>query len=401
MTPTDTTRVTDALDMRAIRKGLQNTDYDVDENASRSVFNNWIADLDGERDDFIEQLKPSAKVAKLQPWSTKLSGITETESDDIAVNADSLTVRGAHYYDSFFHYTNHTTWVFGIQWLSGTLKQIHENATSADEAQEILRSHCKDLSEPMYQMAAEEIPSPVIGNVDGSESPRLFHFENKDHLYVEYWTEGSEQDTFDVNTGDYKVAQTLQRTCFRIHLDSGLVEITGDASRGPNKDALKAFLERLGGNPVIGDVNIGTEGIQKAKENLAFIVSLDEFDGEDAKIRFSKNDNGDVEADPYHSDTESERERVRLNMQLLYGRTQNGWELIYRKEVGQQYSDSEEVEVGQLIKDLKRSGPFKQILPLTVGLNREKSSIRFYPEEISPPTRRTIFHLFADELEWR
>jgi len=387
--------------MRAIRRGLQNTDYDVDENASRSVFNNWIADLDNERDEFIEQLKPSAKVAKLQRWSTKLSGITETGSDDIAVNADSLTVRGAHYYDSFFHYTNHTTWVFGLPWISGALEQVRENAESAEEAQKILRIQCKDLSEPMYEMAAEEEPSPLIGNVDGSESPRLFHFEDEDHLYVEYWTEGSGQEIFDVNTGDYKSAQTLQRTCFRIHLDSGLVEITGDMSRGPNKDALKAFLERLGGNPMISDVDIGMEGIQKAKEKLAFIVSLDEFDGDDAKIRFSKNKDGDVEADPVHSDTESERERVRLNMQLLYGRTQNGWELIYRKEVGQQYSDSEEVEVGQLIKDLENSGSFKEILPLTVGLNREKSSIRFYPEEISPPTRRTIFHLFADVLNWR
>jgi len=366
-----------------------------------AFFNNWIADLDNERNEFIEQLKPSAKVAKLERWSTKLSGITETGSDDIAVNADSLTVRGAHYYDSFFHYTNHTTWVFGIQGLNGALEQVRENAESAEEAQKILRSHCENLSEPMYEMAAEEIPSPVIGNIDGSESPRLFHFEDEKHLYVEYWTGGPERDIFDVNTGDYKVAQTRQRTCFRIHLDSGLVEITGDSSKGPNKDALKAFLERLGGNPMISDVDIGVDGIQKAKENLALLVSLDEFIGDDAKIRFAKNENGNVEADPYHSDTEAERERVRVNMQLLYGRTQNGWELIYPKEVGQQYSDSEEVEVGQIIKDLESSSPFKEILPLTVGLNRQKNSIRFHPEEISPPTRRSIFHLFADELNWR
>lgn len=399
MTPTETKRVTEALDMNAIRKGIADTDYDIDNEVSREEFKDWVESLDDERSDFIQQLRSSAKIAKLGQWEGKMSEVEETRSDDLDVNADAILLRGAHYYDSFFQYTNHTTWIFKIQGYNGALEEIHEEAESAAEAQDILREYCGDLSEPVYENAVEEVPAPLIGRVDGSESPRLFHFEDQDHLYVEYWTEGSKDSIFDVTTGDYKTAQSLQRTCFRIHLESGLVEIAGDNSKGPNKKALQAFLERFNGNALISNVRIGVDGIQNAKENLAVIVSLDEFIGDDAKIRFARNKSGNVEADPYHSETESDRERLRMNMQLLYGRTPDGWELIYPNEIARRYADDEEVEVGEIVSELEDS-TFEEVLPLTVGLNREKNSIRFRTTDISPSTRRSVFHLFADELNW-
>lgn len=400
MTPTEPKRVTDALDMRAIRAELGDG-YPIDTEASRSELDKWVEGLGEEEEGFLQELISSAKVTKLNQWGNKTGSIVETGSDSVEVNADALSVRGAHYYDTYFQYTDHTTWVFKIQGLSGFLSEVRETADSAKEAQELLQEHCKDLSDPMYQKAAEEIPSPLIGEVDGSESPRLLHFEDENHLFAEYWTDGGKEDIYDITTGDYKVARSLERTYFRLHLESGLVEIAGDDSKGPNKDALQAFLKHFGGNPLLGDVRIGVEGIQKAKENLALLVSLDEFLGEDAKLRFARNEKGNVEADPYHSDTESERERVRTNIQLLYGENRDGWNLIYPTEIGQQYSEDEEVKVGEIVEDLEESGPFEEVLPMTVGLNREKNSIRFRTKDISPPTRRSIFHLFADELNWR
>lgn len=402
MTPIEAKRVTDTLDMDAIRSSLQEGEYDVDTDVSRSDFDTWLEDLDDdERGNYVQNLRRDAKVSVLQQWRNKMPSIIETGSDDLELNADALSMRGTHYYDSFFQYTNHTTWVYKIQGVDGVLAEIQSEAQSPSEAQEILQAHCEDLSEPNYGEAVSDVPTALIGDVDGSESPRLFHFEDQSHLYVEYWTEGPNESVFDVETGDYKTAQGLRRTCFRIHLDSSLVEIAGDKRQGPNTNALQAFLERFNGHPILAEVRIGVTGIQNAKENLALLVSLDEFIGNDAKIRFARNEQGNVEADPYHSDTESERERLRMNMQLLYGRTRDGWELIYPPEVENQYPEVDDVEVGQVVSDLEESGPYEEILPLTVGLNRDKNSIRFRTKDLSPPTRRSVFHLVADELGWR
>jgi hypothetical protein len=247
-----------------------------------------------------------------------------------------------------------------------------------------------------------------ITNLGDTSLPRLVHFKEENHVFVQYWERGNVITKLDIETGDQKNINTVYRPTLRIHLDSGLIESTGDRTYKRNTDQIRSFLTAFNGDHTwTSPINIGS-GIEATKERLALQVSLDEFEGDkdEAKLRFARSDSvSNVEADSKHQDTEEERDRVRSNFQLILGRSPDGWGLIYKKEIDEMFSDWVPSDITpSLVKDtFLDDEPYSEIRDLTVSLNadQDKQTIRIRGKSREPSLYRAVFHIFAEELGWR
>ena len=398
----DSDSLIDSIETDAIWKGSREYSGGPDDNARRGEIKEWIRSHPDEVDSFLKTVTRGAKLYTLRGLDAKSEEIEEVTGGDASVIADALNLTQVYYYKSYFGYTDHTTWVYKLLPVGGVLEEIGEEADTAQEAQEMFRSFCRSNGFEDYYRAAGESPAPLIGNLGDKAKPRLIHFEDSDHLYVQYWSTGTMQSGFDVESGEYESINTIEQPYLRIHLESGLVEVAGDDSQAKSRyrKRLNEFIDRFG-NGVISPVSIGQSAIESVKQNVALQVSLDEFEGDDAKIQFSRGrSRGNVEADEIHETAEEERDRLRSNFQLILGKRMAEWGLIHRDQLDDRFENKDSVTVAEALSEFKEDQSYDEVVDLTLSLNRDKETFRVQKKRLSPTIRRSVFHLLAEELDW-
>lgn len=420
----DYERLISALATREIQEGVRQSDIDIREgdseeegeaNYSREEVLNYFEENPEDAEELYGDLVYGAKLRILEEWENKLEHIEGT-GDTLHVVADALNLREVCYYDSYFTYTNHTTRVYEASELGGVLGDIAEEAASATEAREMFTEFASEESDldEAYAQAAEEIPAPLIGNVGDRTRPRVVEFEDENHLYVEYWSRGNSKDGFDISTGDYTKIQTAYRAVLRVDLETGLIETTGDSSQKSNEGLVERFLSEFNGSGEVSRVHIRGDDVRETKQNLALLTTLNEFVGEDAKLRFTRNNSGNVEADPVHDEAEENRDYSRSNFQIIIGQQSNNWELVYPPEVMDEYvsegaeaetdDEGNEFDVGAVLTAMEgeedERGDYDDAMNLTLGLNSEKATFRIQKKAMSPNTRRQVFGMLAENLDW-
>jgi hypothetical protein len=395
--PSDNDRLLEALTMREVRRGLINSDLDVDEDASREEVGELLSshtDTDQLRQDIIT----GAKERLLEDTHVKTDHIEGTGQDTVVIR-DNLNLREAHYYSSFFQYADHASRTYKIEELGGVLAEIAESSNSASETEEMLRNHINDGDfDVAYAQALEEIPASIIGDLDETYRPRLVEAEDESTLHIEYWKPGKTWSTFDVETGDYEKIHTLYRAVVRVHLDSGLVETSGDSSGRSNEALVRRFLNEFNDSDSMSRIHIRGEHIREAKANLGLLTSLNEFVGEEAKVRLTRNQANNVEADPANEQMESERDYARSNFQMFIGENDGDWDLIYRVDLGEDIAEEDDVNAGEVLKALEPD--YDNVLPITLSLNSENSTFRIQKKSIDRSTRNQVFDLLAEQLGW-
>lgn len=406
-------RLIDALETQTLQRGLREAGVKLEKNGdttnvnpSRSDVRTWFQQNDGEVDTVLDDFERGTKLQTLEVLGPKTKNVEEAKGG-LNVIADALNLREVYYYKAYFGYTDHTTRVYRTE-LGGLLEEITEEAESAEQAQEMFLTYCEENNLETYKQAAEEIPAPLITNLGDNSRPRLIHFEDQNHLFVQYWKRGNIITELDIETGDLKNISTVYRPTLRLHLDSGLIESTGDRTDERNTEQIQEFLSAFNGEHTwTSPVDIRS-AIETTKDKLALQVSLDEFEGDEdeAKLRFARSDTvSNVEADSKHQDTEEERDRVRSNFQLILGRTPDGWELIYKQAIEEMFSDWDPSDVTlSRVKDMfLDEEPYSEIADFTVSLNgdQDKQTIRVLGKSREPNLYRTVFHFFADELGWQ
>lgn len=394
-------RIIDSFDTRSLQRGIQ--EYSDDESGDHSR-DEIYALLQQEKDseELKQALKHGTRLRTADSISSKLKHIEKLRTPKANAAAQRLTNSELSYYNSFFSYTNHTTRVHKVPSWDGVLSEISEEASTASEAEAIFWERFEEGEIPEeIAIAAESLPAPLIGNLKSGVRPRVLFFEDANHIYVEYWSRGDVLQGFDIDSGQHETISTPYRCYIRLHLDSRLVEAGGDRNT-PHHDEIKHLMTSLSGNPINSDIEIRANDIQTVKEDLSLVVTLDEFAGEDAKLRFARNEqDGNVQADPIHAETQESRPQIRSNFQIFLGKTSQGWELINPSSITERYTEGDTIKLASIREDLERSEAYSEVMNLTVGLNNEKSTIRIMKSALTPRTRREIFHIFADRIGWR
>lgn len=392
-------RLINALPTRDIRYGLQQSEIDIDENADRDEILSYLKNTPGDADELRQDIITGAKERVLMDWSGMLETI-EGAKTGVPVIAESLTLREAYYYDSFFNYTDHTTRAFQVSKMGGILGEIADLVDSPAAARERFIEFCEteDELDSAYTEAAEDIPAALINDLDEGYRPRLVEFENDRYMYVEYWKPGKTWSDFDIQTGDYEKINTLYRAVLRIDLQTGLIETTGDDSQQSNRNLVEKFLSEFNESTTVSRIHIRGGDIRTTKKDLALLTTLNEFVGEDAKLRFTRNKSGNVESDPAHKNAEKKRNYSRSNFQVIIGQQGDEWSLVYPVDLG--YDDDDDVSVGDVLSEFDEKDMYDDVMDLTITLDSEKATYRIQKKRMSPSTRCEVFELLADELNW-
>ncbi|ELZ05372.1 hypothetical protein C482_02441 [Natrialba chahannaoensis JCM 10990] len=390
-----------ALETRAIRRGLQiSGDEEVDPNWSRNEVLAYLDTNPSKAPDLREDIIEGAKRFYLSRNHVKPNCIEGAGPETgIEVLSDSLTLREASYYESYFKYADHTAHVYKITEFDGLLESLCE-ADTKDEVQTELESQTEaqdDLEE--YAAALNDLPAPLIGNVEDSYKPRVVQAETSDVIYVEFWKKGSKSGGFDVRTGDYKTIQGPYRAVLRVDLDNQTIEAVGDNSSNTHEGLVKRFMIDFNESASFDFIHINSGEIEDARRDLAFIATLDEFLG-DAKLRFTVNESSNVEADPAHGSAKGTRDLGKSNFRVLMG--ENGtWERIVPREYPEiDEEDENELSLNDLLKDLQDDSGYHDVLDVTIGMNSEKNSYRIQKKAINPTTRKAVFDSLANQIGW-
>lgn len=397
----DHQRLINGLAMREVRRGLINLDHEEDGDLSReevlSLLNN-----NPDASQLCREIVSGAKERILEDSHIKLGSIEDAGQGPTVIR-DSLNLRQVCYYDSYFRFADRTTRAYKIPELGGVLQDIAENGESASEARDRFLNYCESTElDQAYSRAAEEFPAPLIGDIGDDFRPYVVEFENPDNLYVEYWQKGNKESLFDIQSGDYRQIQTRYRAALRVDLSTGIIQAAGDSSQRSHEPLVERFLTEFNGSDQADRIYIQGSQIHDAKRNLALLTSLDEFLGDEAKLRFTRNQAENVEADPAHDQVNQQRENTKSNFQVFLGRTNNQWELVFPTEIDVATLESdEEITVNDIINAIDRSeNSYESIMDLTLSLDSERSTYRIQKKAISPSTRRRAFQLLVDELNW-
>ena len=408
----------DSLEMSLIRRGLHEADEGPETTASRQEIKIWVRDHPDEGREFLRELITVAKDRLLDDNESYLEFIGANQPEDKESLAETLDLFDAYYYDSFFRYTDHSTKLYDIDELGGVFADIAEQAESTDEAKKLFVEHCdeRDDIDEAYLAALDDYPAPLIGEIEYRARPRLLQFEDEDHLYLELWSIGDTFTRFDVNEGDYKKIESLARTVIRIHLDGGILEYTSDDSKKSHrKSVLTDLLDQFNqtSNPGsdqatnYGEKAITDRHIRQIKESIGVLSTLDSFRGGQANLRYSSVDDRNVETDPTHSNMERSRDYQKSHPRILIGWTGSGWDLIKKNSLVNdpnlgldEASFEEEEAVSNVVRKIREQGQYGRVRQFTIPMNTDKDTLRIWKRRCSPETRRTIFHMIADELGW-
>jgi len=408
----------DSLEMRSIRRGLYEADVGPETTASRQELKEWVQEHPDQGEAFLQELVAAAKEVLLDDNESYLEFISVNQDDEEASLTESIDLFDAYYYESFFGYTDHSTKLYSIDELGGVFADIADEAESITRAKELFRGHCqgRDDIDEAYLAALDDYPAPLIGEVEHQARPRLLKFEDPDHLYIEFWSIGDTFSKFDVNEGDYKQIESLARTVVRVHFDTGILEYTSDdTTKGHRENVLADLLDRFNqtSNPGSDQATnysekiITDHHIRQVKNNIGVLSTLDSFRGARANLRYSSVDDRNVETDPTHSNMERSRDYQKSHPRILVGWNGGGWELIEKDDLVDdqdldldEASFEEEDAVSNVISEIREHGQYDRVRQFTIPMNSDKDTLRIWKKRCSPETRRTIFHLIADELGW-
>jgi len=394
-------RLVGALETRAINRATDQSTTDISAGADREEVKDYLrtqSDAATLEDELIEE----AKQVIIDDRVHQVEYIEGTQVGPDAI-AGFLSLSGLAYYDSYFGYTDHATRVYEIDELGGALEEVREDAETEREAKDILRGYVSsnDAGEK-YAEALEDVPAALVGNVDDRAAPHVLHFEEPSVLYAEFWAEGSKESGLDVHSGEYKTINRVAKTAVRVYLDYGLAEVTSD-SAGPNdRTVLLNLLSALNEHEQVWNIDINPSDVSQARNNLGVLTTLNELIDTDTKLRFTRNQAGNVETDSTHRSEESARQNSRSNFNAILGETAGGWKLIHRSEVAMNEEEEEELTVDDYLNSVEEDDGFsyRDLDSITIGMAAEKNSYRIMKMNLQPTTRRQIFEMIGDELGW-
>ncbi|WP_373190217.1 hypothetical protein [Halolamina sp.] len=404
---------------------IQQVIDDLDSDFNREDFKHWFSGLDSDvRKDIRNQLVRSKMKFVIDDdignKNKYISGVSPKSAGGIA---SQLSLNDVGYYSSFFKFADRTSSLHEISELNGVFRDIRDNAESTKEAEEIFISYVEEHDEvpELYALGAGDNVTPIIGDVGYSAQPRLVHFNDSNHLFIEYWKIGEEITRFDVNESDYRSIQTRSRTVARVHLDSNTIEY---ASNEDNDDLRSEILDEIVGlfaedeSNAIPDggvqdlrmdlydpINITDSDIEDVNKNIGVMSTLDTFHGVHTNTSIHSIDDKPTDRDRLHERLKK-RGYIKSHPKLLLGVKDGQYELLDPERVDDfkfedENSEDEEVPtIQELVKQVEENSDYDKVIKFTIVLNAEDDTLRIWKSALPTEVRKMVFHEIADELEW-
>jgi len=394
-------RLVGALETRAINQATDRSTTSIPAGADRTEVIDYL-DTESDADTLEEELIEAAKEVIIEDRSHQVDYIEGTQVGADAIGG-FLSLSEFAYYDSYFGYTNHATRVYEVDELGGALEEVRDNAQTEQDAKDIVRRYVSSNSaEEEYSQALEDVPAALIGNVDDRAAPRVLHFEEPSVLYAEFWAEGSKESGLDIHSGEYKTINEVAKTAVRVYLDHELVEVTSDSAGPGDRTVLVNLLSELNEHEQVWNIDINPSDVSQARNNLGVLTTLSELIDTDTKLRFTRNQAGNVETDSTHRSEETSRQNARSNFNTILGETTAGWQPIHRNEVPVDHEEEDELTVADYLESVEEDdeSSYRDLDSITIGMTAEKNSYTIMKMNLQPTTRREIFQMIGNELGW-
>jgi len=445
MSRSNPAKFVDVVDLRTLRrtlKGIKSGEADCrtevvetveqlflndNELRPRSEIRDQLNEADVELVDTIENLVTKSykeEILEGLDADNLLSHISGHTSTSIEILSEELSLREIEYLQSHFKFVDRSTDLYSFKFQGEILENISNQASNSGEAQRILLDELKTLDNShFFKNAAGTLPAPLVGNVDYDPKPRLVHFEDKDHLYMEFWSLGGTNPIYDVNRGDYINIDEREKTAAKVHLDSQTIEAV--STKASDEDHLNNIANRIlelfetteeyqtdGGNlqslisqqntDLYTSVSISDDDIDAAHDHIGIMSTLVSFRGSNNNYRATSREDSEVTTEDIVDELAAGRDYKRSHVQVLIAADDpmDQYSLVYPDEVEDLVDINDDMTIHEIVEEFRDESTYAQVRKFTVVLNTDKDTIRVWKSQCSPRTRRLVFHAFASELGW-
>jgi hypothetical protein len=422
---------TELLDFRDIRAAIEdikrNEEHGLDgdlvdmvqelgENPSRREVQRWFSDLNDEYKEKIGYSFSRYQKRHILNNNEHQLDYISIESTGIDTLSKKLTLTETSYYDSYFNFTNNSFTLLKLRNQDGLLFDVYEEAESAEDAENKFKQAIENRNfGDAYKNTVGELPSPIVGNLDISPTPRFAVFEDLEHFYIEYWSLGEATEVFNGNEGTSFEYQPRRRSAARIHLDTGHVEVARDKNTQSHMDALKSSFSSLcidedetasdGGVQIlesptglITSYNVTSEDATEIIEDMGVITTYESFQGRNATITLSSVKARDVEESFDSLDDIKENYPLqRAHIKILVEDLNSNMELIDPDQIESNYDFEEDVKIGDIKEELEEGG-YDNVDHITIELNSNNNTMRINKKNCVPSARLELLHLLLDNL---
>lgn len=104
---------------------------------------------------------------------------------------------------------------------------------------------------------------------------RLAYFEDRNHLYLEFWVQAKTDREFHERKGEFLEFPVLRKIDCRVHFDDKLIEIRGRKDREKDRELVLEYIEHLFGNSTAIDVR--EDDLNITDNTIRYFMDLPEF----------------------------------------------------------------------------------------------------------------------------
>mgnify|MGYP000020602901 CR=1 FL=1 len=125
------------------------------------------------------------------------------------------------------------------------------------------------------EAAFSEVGRNIWDVLDEYPEIRLAYFEDRDHLYLEFWVRAKTDREFHERKGEFLEFPVLRKLDCRIHFDDEMIEVRGRNERNKDREIVLEFVEHLFGNATA--LNILEDDLDITDDTIRYFMDLPEF----------------------------------------------------------------------------------------------------------------------------
>jgi len=152
------------------------------------------------------------------------------------------------------------------------IAQLIENEQhTVDQLREAIISNGNDDTKSAFSRVGRNIWDVL------DEYPEIWlaYFEDRNHLYLEFWVRAKTNREFHERRGEFLEFPVLRHIDCRIHFDDELIEIRGRKDREKDRELVIKYIEHLFGNSTA--INVREDDLDITDDTIRYFMNLSEF----------------------------------------------------------------------------------------------------------------------------
>lgn len=159
-----------------------------------------------------------------------------------------------------------------------SFNEDHEMGTILQNGQhtvEQLRSQIIEEGGEGAEAALFEVGRNIWDVLEEHPQIRFIYFENKNHIYFEFWVKAKEDRVFHERRGEFLEFPDIRKLDCRLHLDDGVIELRGRNDRQKDRERVLNYVERIFGNETVLEVE--SDDLDITDSTIRYFMDLSDF----------------------------------------------------------------------------------------------------------------------------